>query len=198
MSQSHQSQEFRVNPLTSQVPQSPRVYGEKVPGMAYVRDLVPGDLPRLGEEELGVVTPMLSRLKHRHHSLARAIASGMRPGEAAAATGYTSSRVSILQNDPAFAQLVAFYKSQADAKFANSMEKRAELHDTALDELQSRLDEGPEKFKNEELVDLIKVVGPTPGQTGRANQTPQFGIQISFTEPPERGLIDVTPTDSKP
>lgn len=188
-----QSQQFRINPVTSKIPQSPTVYGEKVPGMAYVRDLVPDDIPRLGEEELGVVTPMLLRLKHRHHSLARAIASGMRPSEAAAATGYTSARVSILQNDPAFAQLVAFYSAQADAKFANSMEKRAELHDTALDELQARLDEAPDKFANDDLVDLIKVVGPTPGQTGRANQVPQFGIQISFTEPPARELIDVTP-----
>lgn len=185
--------QFRVNPLTSVIPR-----GKKLPThvtFEYVRDLVPTDLVRMGEEELGVQAPMLVRLKHRHHSLARALAEGLKPSEAAAVTGYAISRVSILQNDPAFAELVSFYIAQVNEKFTNAIGKRAELHESVVDELQARLDDQPEKFTNKDLTGIMQVTTPTGGGFGQSGGAMPQGIAINirFTDPPPRDVIDVIP-----
>lgn len=134
------------------------------------------------------------RIKHRHHSLARALAEGLTCTEAAAVTGYAISRVSILQNDPAFAELVANYTSQVREKFLDAQQKRAELHETVLDELQSRLDENPDKLGTATLIEMLKVTEDKLSAAA-ASAMPRTGlsVQISFTEPPPREIIDVNP-----
>lgn len=134
------------------------------------------------------------RIKHRHHSLARALAEGLTCTEAAAVTGYAISRVSILQNDPAFAELVTNYQSQVREKFLDAQQKKAELHETVLDELQSRLDEKPESFTKGELTELIRVTeDKLSAAAASAMPRPGLSVQISFTEPPPREMIDVNP-----
>lgn len=134
------------------------------------------------------------RIKHRHHSLARALAEGLTCTEAAAVTGYAISRVSILQNDPAFAELVANYTSQVREKFLDAQQKRAELHETVIDELQARIDEKPEAFANAELRELFKATdNRLSAAAASAMPRPGLSVQISFTEPPPREMIEVNP-----
>src|SRR6266704_5042272 len=53
---------------------------------------------------------VVKRLRDSHHALSRAIASGMGIQQASLATGYSSSRISMLQADPTFRELLDHYR----------------------------------------------------------------------------------------
>jgi hypothetical protein len=109
-----------------------------------VGELTPSDLALLATERQ-IKAPALVRLRDRHHALARALASGMKPAEAAMMTGYDISRISILQSDPTFAQLVSDYKTISDGVYADFVERTNLLSLTAVENLQTMLenDESP-------------------------------------------------------
>jgi len=76
----------------------------------------------------------LARLRDSHHQVARLIAAGLRTQEVSRMTGYAISRLSWLQNnDPAFMELVEFYR--ADARDVQ-IDVEARLRAVALDSVQ--------------------------------------------------------------
>jgi hypothetical protein len=127
-----------------------------------VRPLEMGDLPRL-QTPGTTKAPALKSLSLRHHRLARALAEGIAPGEAGVICGYQNSRVSILQADPAFKQLVRMYRTQVDAQFIGMQERLAEIASSAADIISDRLEENPDSF---EVGDLTKLVSLGADRTG--------------------------------
>jgi hypothetical protein len=154
--------------------------------ITIVRDLSPDDLPQLAQP-IPADAPrsgMLVKLRHGHHLLAQALAKGMKPGEAALATGYCLSRISVLQGDPAFAELLAHYRDLADVRFIDVAERMKGLGLTAMDEIQDRLDTTPEGFSNRELMelaDLMLVKGKMAPQGGSAG-APAIMVQFISSE----------------
>lgn len=141
---------------------------------AFVRPLQVADLALLavpGHTEAMTVT----KVSERHHALARLLASGVAPGEAAVVIGYTLSRVSLLQGDPAFAELVAFYRDRVDTEFMDTMGQLAGMSKDLIQELRTRLEDNPEKFDVKELKDLLVTTldrsgfGPTHKQETNVN-----------------------------
>ena len=57
-------------------------------------------------------TPTLARLRGIHHEIARLLATGLSPAEVSACTGYSPSRISTLQADPSFKELLTFYSQK--------------------------------------------------------------------------------------
>ena len=114
-----------------------------------VRNLEPADLAAPAPQT------RLQRISERHHGLARALAAGMGPGEAAAVMRYTRERVTSLQQDPAFRELVEFYRSKVDDAFDAVHEHLAGMTMEALQELRQRLESEPEQFSNKELRELL-------------------------------------------
>jgi len=134
------------------------------------RELEEVDLTLLSILPDGVLektTPAVARLRHSHHLLARLLAEGRRPNECAMITGYSPSRISILQNDPTFQDLVSSYRSQVQEIYVSVHERRAQLGVDSIEELQARLDEHPEKFSIADLQEMMKLTmdrsghGPT-------------------------------------
>lgn len=124
----------------------------------YMRDLGEQDVPLLlNPPRMGIENKPLTRLRNTHHMLARLIAEGRNNTEAALATGYAPTRVTLLRNDPAFQELVAHYKSQAEHKWVDVQERLAMLGMSTLDELQDRLEADPDSFKNRELMELAQM-----------------------------------------
>jgi hypothetical protein len=123
---------------------------------AVVRELESSDLVLLGAER-GVKPSAIKRLTERHHALARNIASGMGIGEAAMLQGYTISRVSILQNDPAFKELLGFYREDAQRPYRDLHNRLSGLAMDAAEELSNRLEEEPEKVSIGQLMELTKM-----------------------------------------
>lgn len=153
----------------------------------YDRELSLEDLSG-PKRDATVTTPIIKRLRTQHHHLARLLAEGRKEVEVSALTGYSQSRISILKNDPAFAELMEYYKQEAAAAFVNVHERLAALGITCLEELQARLEEDPEKFANKELRELAAMVfdrsvAPAKGVGGSAPTNVQTAIKIEFVQP---------------
>jgi hypothetical protein len=142
----------------------------KPPSAEVVRELDEADIVLLSEEK-GSEAPPLKRLSERHHSLARSLAGGMSPSEAAITCGYSTSRVSILQDDPAFRELLAFYRSDVEVQYRDLHVRLSGLALDAADELAQRLEEAPEELSVGQLMDLTKMGADRTG----------FGPQTSST-----------------
>lgn len=135
--------------------------------------LVAADLAAL-ETSRDTKAPGVLKLRERHHFLARSIADGMKPGDAGLLCGYCASRVSILQADKAFQDLVQFYRQKVDEKYYGMHERMAALGVDAVDELQERLDDTPDEFTVNQLMDLA---GRMADRTGHGVST-QTNVNI--------------------
>lgn len=169
-------------------------------------------LRELGEADMAmpspeVQPPAIAKIRHQHHLLARLLAEGKRPIEASAISGYSPSRISILQNDPAFQELVEYYKAQVEQAFVGAQERLAALGISTLEELQERLEEAPERFKNKDLLDLMtavfdRSVAPAKGvPVGGSAPHAAATIVVQFVQPQGElleGKATVVPELGKP
>lgn len=136
--------------------------GRRVPAepllAEIVRELGEADLPELvAPPPVGSQTSALARLSHSHHALARALAEGRSAVEAGLIAGYSVSRVSILQRDPAFAELLAHYGAQRELQHIDVLERLRILGLNSVEELQARLEENPNAFSPRELMELTEL-----------------------------------------
>ena len=164
------------------------------------RELAPADLALLATRS--VQAPEIKKLTERHHMVARALASGLKPGEVAIATGYDGARISILQASPAFRELVAFYSDAKDQVFAETMGQLAGLAKDAVMELRDRLEEKPEEFSNGMLLEISTKMldrsGHGPSSTSQnLNVNVVLGSRLEAARQRARnvalGIIDITP-----
>jgi len=124
---------------------------------AIRRELNEGDIKALWDLPAGGLdssVPPLVRLRHQHHFLARLIAEGKPNVESSLITGMSPSRISILKNDPAFSELIEYYKQQAGEAYVDVHERLAVLGLSSIEELMDRLQDSPEGFSARELMEL--------------------------------------------
>ena len=101
----------------------------------------------------------------------------MKPGEASLITGYSLSRISVLQGDPSFKELLEFYRSHQDAAYANLHDRMATLSMDALEELRERLDDHPEEFTPGALLEMVKTLAD---RTGFAPTTKSLNVNVDL------------------
>lgn len=119
------------------------------------KELTIEDLGLLAATKVGG-TQVLKKIRASHHQAARLLAQGVRAGEVSALTGFCSSRISVLQADPAFEELVRHYASVEESRFADVQERMVTLGLTASEEIIDRLETEPELISSKELVDIVK------------------------------------------
>jgi hypothetical protein len=143
---------------------------------AQVRELDTCDVAMLGEEK-GVQSTPLKRLSDRHHALARCLASGMAECDAAIACGYVLSRVSVLKSDPAFQELLAFYRADTDNAYRDLHSRLAGLSMDAADELTERLEAdmqaeiADKKISIGQLMEITKLGADRTGHGPQSSST---------------------------
>ena len=145
-----------------------------------LRELTPSDLALL-ETERGIKPTALARLSERHHALARCLATGLSVADACAITGYTPSRISILKGDPAFEELIAFYQTDkaglvhdlGDKMRANALEAQAIIAD--------RLEDAPEAFGVDTLLDITKLGADRTG-FGPQSRTTSVHVHMNLAD----------------
>jgi hypothetical protein len=145
-----------------------------------VRELDDVDVTLLGEER-GTSAPPLKRLSERHHALARCLASGMTEGDAAITCGYVLSRVSILKADPAFQELLAFYRNDVNGKYLDMHGVLAGLSLDSAMELRDRLEADAEA--NEKTISvgqLIELTKLGADRTGFGPQSSQLNVNVDL------------------
>lgn len=136
------------------------------------RPLTPADLVKLAAHR-HTQPSALKRISDRHHALARLLASGMKSGDAALMAGYIPSRVSILQGDPTFKELVEFYRSSADRQMRGVTEKLTGIAQDAMDLIEERLDDPKEREKigMSTAIELVKLGTDRTGFGPQSSQT---------------------------
>jgi len=156
----------------------PRIIGRPAnePEVDFVRELHESDLTLL-DAPRGVQSRPIAKLRDSHHALARALAAGMRPGEASLITGYSLSRISVLQADPSFKELLEFYRTAQDATYASLHDRMATLSLDAIAELRERLDEHPEEFTPGALLEMVKTLAD---RTGFAPTTKSVNVNVDM------------------
>lgn len=150
-------------------------------------------------EEKGVQAPQIKEFRERHHALARHIAEGKRPGEAAILCRYSQSRMSVLLADPAFMELVAHYREIVNEEFVDFQAKLAEL---ALDGaliLQSRMEEKPDDMSDALLLQIVQVgadrTGHGPSQKIEHNHKIGLAERLMSANARAQKARDVTPKE---
>ena len=174
---------------------------------SVVRELTPSDLPLLiNPPPVAADRSSTLQIRHSHHMLARIVAEGKELAEVSLLTGYSIAYISDLKNNPAFAELLAYYDMQKDLVFVDVLERMKVLGLNTLDELQQRLETAPDQWTRRELMELAELL-LMKGRTGVAagsGQGPngQGGVSISVkfvsADKTAAGMIDITPTDGKP
>jgi hypothetical protein len=123
--------------------------------------------------KIGSKTPPIKQIRQAHHEIARLLAQGVKAVEISGITGYSQSRISILQNDPAFKNLMSFYETENKELNVDVQLRLRSLGLDAIGQISERLEESPEDFSNEELRKLAETV------LDRGGFGPKSSIQVS-------------------
>lgn len=149
--------------------------------------------------ERKVQAPQIVQLRERHHALARHIAEGKKPGEAAILCRYSQSRMSVLLGDPAFTELVAHYRDVVNEQFVDFQKKLADLAIDAASILQDRMEDKPDDMSDSLLLQVVQVgadrTGHGPSQKTEVNV--KIGLAERIASAHERAVRarDITPKE---
>lgn len=149
--------------------------------MLEVGEIGEGDIPTL-QAERDSKAPPRKKMRYRHHTLAKALATGATPGTAAILAGFTLPTVSILQNDPAFKELIAFYSQDANKTFDLINEKKLGITSQALDLVAERFAKEPEKIKTDTAWSIAREGLDRSGHAPRAQAQTEVHIHANFAE----------------
>jgi len=168
--------------------------------------LVVGGTRELGEDELAILAvergskaPEIKRLRERHHALAKMLAQGLAPGTAGLMCGYSNSRVSILQADRAFKELIEFYRDADNERYVEHKVALAELGLDAVEEIRERLEDASDEVSLGQLMEIAKMALDRSG-FGPSTKTEvdvRVGLADRMTEARKRvaAMRDVTPIE---
>ena len=153
----------------------------------YARDLTEADHAALALPR-GIKAQSLKRIHASHHSLARCLATGMKPAQAALVTGYALGRIQGLLVDPAFTALVEDYRNEAKSIFADLAERMNDMSLDAIELLQERLHESPESFTVPMLLDVVKAFADRTGHG--PNQEVNLKVSTDLVDRPPRETFE--------
>lgn len=146
-------------------------------------------------------TKPLKRISERHHALARALANGMRPVECAATFNLNPGTISALQADPAFTELLNFYRTSETQILRTTQERMAEAANEAIEVVNEILDD-PEKRAKMSVGQALEIVKTFADRSGNGPQSTSVQVNIhanlaerlkAARERAAAAMIDITP-----
>lgn len=128
--------------------------------------------------------PAVQRFRDPHHRLARLLASGLRPAEAATQVGYSLARIYILQADPSFQDLVAAYRKDVHDAYVSGEEERfrmaTEVNLKALRHLNEHFDKADEEGELVAIGRALSVFADTSDRVGLSKKSTNLNINVDF------------------
>lgn len=121
--------------------------------------------------EKGSTPPHIQRITDRHHALARLIVEGKKMSEAAYICGISLSRVSILQNDPQFIELLGFYRAEQADHYKDMHERLSNLSMDAVQLVADRMEDDPNSLTTGQLLEIAKMGADRTGFGPQSSQT---------------------------
>lgn len=151
----------------------------KRPAIDSVRELTAADIA--GLERAKNQNPVKVH-RDSHHMVARLFAMGLRPGEVATETGYSLGRISTLAGDPAFQELIAYYRNMVNQAFAD---RQDEYYQTvsANRRLSARLiNDKLSEVEPEEISfrELVLIHSDAADRTGYPKRTVALNVNADF------------------
>lgn len=156
---------------------------------AKKRDLTEADVNALWDIPAGGLqseTNQVLKIRNTHHALARLLAEGRKQVEISSITGYSPSYISTIQHDPAFKNLVSYYKGQVEETFVSVHERLAALSMLSAEELQARLTENPDEFTVRELSELLSLSADRTG-FGPQSRITNLNVNVDLAERLRKG-----------
>ena len=165
-----------------------------------IRQIEARDLPLLAQElrernwQSQAPDRIVSVLRTGHQQLAQLLASGINALDASMITGRSVASIRTLQVDPAFKELLAYYAEQQEQFKFDAYARLVTLGGTAMDVLQERLEEAPDRFTNNELRQIVestmdRSAAPAKGDP-RSGQGQQAGLSVNINfVPAKNGAI---------
>ena len=166
-----------------------------------VRQLLPTDLQALLERAsapLDSKSSLLGKVRHAHHRLAMLVVQGLDTVEISFITGYSTNYINGLRRDPTFSELLDYYAIERDKVFVDTLERMKQIGVTVLDELQSRLAEGPEKWSNREMMEMAEMMLLRPIASHQTGQSPAGSgvvVNVKFVQSSTSGSVPVEAND---
>lgn len=159
------------------------------PGRATTVVMEIGAIRELAREDLALLNetrpkPQLQSLRDNHHRVARAVASGISNGQAAALCGITIGRVSQLRQDPAFNELVAHYRGLLTADWIEGTDTVTEflgsVRTKSLAMLEDKLCAASENNEFLPTRELVAMAELGLDRTGYGKQSKTFNVNADF------------------
>ena len=161
-----------------------------------IRQIEARDLPLLAQEmrehnwQSQAPDHVVSILRTSHQQLAQLLASGVNALDASMITGRSVTSIRTLQVDPAFKELLAYYAEQQEQFKFDAYARLVTLGGTAMDVLQERLEDAPDRFTNNELRQIVestmdRSAAPAKGDP-RQGQGGQAGLNVNINFVPAR------------
>jgi hypothetical protein len=123
--------------------------------MSVRRQLTEDDLIDMATDPAPkVAPPIIQKLRASHHTAARLLAQGKPVKEVAILVGRTPQRISDLQKDPAFTNLVTYYHEQV---IDTTLDQAQTLQETWIDIAQLATDEIVDRLEDPEQLKVIPV-----------------------------------------
>jgi len=168
---------------TSALLVNPRGKGPTSIEFEIIRELTPEDLPFVNAPRGsgGPTVGEMVKIRSWHHQIAQLVANGRKTADIALITGYTSSYLCTLFNNPAFQALVAHYSGVEELRFVDEMARLKALGIQAVEVLQERLTEREDDFTVRELNEIVDLTIVRPqvaamkatGQVAAAQAAPK-------------------------
>lgn len=130
----------------------------------------------------GIAAPVVQKIKHSHHEVARLIGIGMKQIDVSRITGYTTVTIHNLMNSPAFMDLVEHYSEMRDEAVMDIAGRLSVVASDALDVLHERInEEGEDKMDSETLRKVTKDILDRAGHSP-VSRSESRSINIGLTK----------------
>jgi len=144
------------------------------------RDLTPEDLLVAQSTKLGSKSQHLKKVRAVHHQAAQLMAAGTKNVEISNMTGLCISRLSILQNDPAFTELLTFYQDKSFENHSRIQERLTLLGIDAITEIHERVIETPELVSTKVLLEITDTTLDRTGHS-RIQKTESKSLNVHLS-----------------
>lgn len=155
------------------------------------RELTRQDLEQI-TPEVRRTMPAVARFRDTHHHVARLVAMGIRLQEVAARSGYSMQRIYLLNEDPAFQELVARYRPEVNQAFKDSTEEYYSLITAnalkAERQLADKLDKADEEDELLPTRDLISISRDAADRIGYGKRQTVTNINADFADLLDRAI----------
>lgn len=158
--------------LRLEVASSRGVRGAPLPDPTFevVRELGPDDqVAHVQPRAAGTAKQPLKRVRAVHHKAAQYLALGMSQVRVAALTGMSPNTISVLQDDPAFQELLAHYMNISEIEHQDLVGQLATLGEVAVQEIQQRILDDPESFTLNDLKEMATMAMDRTGLPATKN-----------------------------